>query len=345
MKKVIAFLSIVLCLCMLSACAGTPVIYQETCDCPPQGSTPELPVPEGALKTGLAIVSDISGSNAGEGKYDITMVAVLVDDDGVIQDCVIDGISTSVTFDTSGKITSDLTATPKTKNELGADYGMVAWGKAIAEWNEQAASFAKYVKGKTVDEVKGIATDSSTKPTEPDLTSSVTIAIGGFQAIIEKAVANAKHLGAMGGDTLKLASTASISGSTDASADKNGTTQLEVTTTALTMKDSVITSCFIDSVQAKVNFDASGAVKSDLGAEIKTKNELGADYGMVAWGNAIAEWNEQAASFAKYVRGKTVAEVKGIAVDSSTKPTESDLASSVTIAIGGFQALIEKAAK
>jgi hypothetical protein len=64
---------------------------------------------------------------------------------------------------------------------------------------------------------------------------------------------------------------------------------------------------------------------------------------MVAWGGAIAEWNAQAASFANYITGKTAAEVAGIAVDAGTKPTGADLSSSVTIAIGGFQALIAKA--
>jgi hypothetical protein len=66
---------------------------------------------------------------------------------------------------------------------------------------------------------------------------------------------------------------------------------------------------------------------------------------MVAWGGAIAEWDAQAASFAAYVTGKTAAEVSGIAVDEGTKPTDADLTASVTIAIGGFQALIAKAAQ
>ena len=106
----------------------------------------------------------------------------------------------------------------------------------------------------------------------------------------------------------------------------------------------VIQSCVIDSIPASVNFDATGAITTDLSAGVKTKNELGENYGMVAWGGAIAEWNEQAAAFASYVTGKTAAEVAGIAVTESTKPADgSDLASSVTIAIGGFQALIAKA--
>ena len=106
----------------------------------------------------------------------------------------------------------------------------------------------------------------------------------------------------------------------------------------------MITSCIIDSVQAKIEFDGNGQITTDLSAAFKSKNQLGADYGMVAWGGAIAEWNEQAASFARYVTGKTAAEVADIAITESTKPADgTDLSTSVTIAIGGFQALIAKA--
>ena len=105
----------------------------------------------------------------------------------------------------------------------------------------------------------------------------------------------------------------------------------------------MITSCYIDSMQAKVNFDQKGAITTDLTAPVQTKNQLGENYGMVAWGGAIAEWDAQAASFAEYVTGKTAAEVAGIAVNEKTAPTEADLATSVTIAIGGFQALLVKA--
>ena len=98
------------------------------------------------------------------------------------------------------------------------------------------------------------------------------------------------------------------------------------------------------SLQAKVSFDAAGVITSDVSA-FATKNEMGENYGMKAWGGAKYEWNEQAASFAAYVTGKTAAEVAGIAVTESTAPADADLAATVTIAIGGFQALIAKAAK
>ena len=177
-----------------------------------------------------------------------------------------------------------------------------------------------------------------------DLSTSATIYLAGYVYAIEAAVNNAQHLGAQAGDTLVLATMNSVSSSTSATAEKAGTVQLDADITALTKNGDTITSCYIDSLQAKVSFDATGAITTDLTAAVQTKNQLGENYGMVAWGGAIAEWNTQAASFAAYVTGKTAAEVAGIAITETTKPADgTDLATSVTIAIGGFQALIAKA--
>ncbi len=342
MKKLTLVLVFALCLGLLAGCMGTPVIYHNSCTCPTGGVTTNPPATsggEGALKTGLAILSDISGSVSGEAKYDVTLAAVLVDDKGVIQACVIDSVSTSVKFEGSN-ITSDLSVAPQTKNELGDKYGMSAIGKV--EWYKQVEAFCNYVIGKTVADVKGIAVSEGGKPADADLSASVTIAIGTFQAIIEKAVQNAQHMGAKAGDSLKLAATCGIDGSKNAG-ENDGLAQLEVTVTALTMQGDIITSCCIDSVQAKVNFDGSGKITSDLTAPVQTKNELGDKYGMSAIGKV--EWNKQVESFCQYVTGKTVAQIKGIAVNEGTRPTDADLSASVTIAIGTFQALIEKAAK
>ncbi len=354
MKKISLILALILCLSLLTGCMGTPVVYYTDCTCPaadpapaPTNPAPVNPAPaEGALKTGLYLSAGIGDSTTGEAKYDVTMVAVLVDDNGVIQDCIIDGISTSVKFDETGALTTDITVAPPTKNELGENYGMVAWGGAIAEWDAQAAALAAYAVGKTAEELRSGAIDETGyAPDGSDLASSATIYLGGYVAAIEAAAANAQHLGAQAGDTLKLGAIAGIGSSAAASAEGDGLAQLDVDVTALTMQGDTITSCTIDSVQAKVNFDTTGAITTDPTAPVKTKNELGADYGMVAWAGAIAEWNEQAASFAAYVSGKTVNEVMGIAIDEATKPTDADLASSVTISIGGFQALIQKTAQ
>ena len=372
MKKTLALiLTIAMVAALLTGCAGTTVVIGE-CTCPcvteeptvapettpaepsvaPEEPTEEAPAATGALKTGLAVSTNIADTVSataeanGAAKYDVTLAAVTVDDNGVIQSCVIDSIPATVEFDTTGAIVTDLTAPVSTKNELGENYGMVAWGGAIAEWDAQVKAVADYAVGKTVEELKNGDIDMTTGKAKDgtDLQSSATIYLAGYVYAIEAAVNNAQHLGAQAGDELVLATMPSVGSSTAADAENAGNAQLDADIAVLTRKDGVITSCYIDSVQAKIAFDTTGTVTTDLSAPVKTKNELGADYGMVAWAGAIAEWNEQAASFAQYITGKTAADVAGIAITDTTKPADgSDLASSVTIAIGGFQALIAKA--
>ena len=353
-KALFALIALLLATAMLTGCMGTPVVVND-CTCPSEGQTnptePTAAVSEGAVKTGLAVITTAADSTsataeaAGAVKLDSTLVAVTVDDEGIITSCIIDSIPATVNVDATGAITSDLAAAVPTKNELGENYGMVAWGGAIAEWDAQVAALCSYAVGKTVEQLKNGAIDETGKaPEGSELASSATIYLGGFVSGIEAAVNNATHLGAEAGDELKLVTLNKLSSSTNATAEAAGCVQLDGDIAAVTVKDGIITSCIIDSVQAKVNFDTTGTITSDLAAQIPSKNQLGENYGMVAWGGAIAEWNVQAASFASYVTGKTADQVAGIAINEATKPADgSDLASSVTISIGGFQALIAKA--
>ena len=342
-KNLMLILACLLVASMLAGCMGTVVVVEK----PAAETQPVLA--EGDLMTGLAAVTGVSksvsaeGETAGAAEYDVTLAAVLVDGDGVIHACRLDSVGATVNFDATGAITTDLTAPVQTKNELGENYGMVAWGGAIAEWDAQAAALCGYAVGKTVDELKSGAVDETGyAPDGSDLASSATIYLGGYVSAIEAAVNNAQQLGAQSGDELKLVANNTLSSSTNAIAEAEGLSQLDVSVAAVSVKDGVITSCVIDEVQAKVNFDASGVITTDVTAPVQTKNELGENYGMVAWGGAVAEWNEQVASFASYVTGKTADEVAGIAVENG-KATDADLVSSVTICIGGFQGLIAKA--
>ena len=355
MKKYLAILSLILAVCMLAGCAGSPVIYYSDCTCPvgsheqvpatqPQQTQPPVEV-EGAVKTGLALVTSVAESVDGEAKYDVTVAAVNVDENGVILACYIDSIGTSVKFGADGIITSDVAAEILTKNELGDNYNMKLYGGATYEWYEQAAALAQFAVGKTVEELKAGAVNESGKAADADLATTATIYLGGYVAAIEKAVANAQVLGAQAGDALKVAVLASLADSKSADAENAGNAQLNVDAAVLNMNGETITACVLDSVQAKVAFDAAGVITSDVTAAVQTKTELGEGYGMKAWGGAKYEWNEQAANFATYVTGKTVAEVQGIAIDEATKPADADLKTSVTISIGGFQALIAKAAQ
>lgn len=347
MKKITMILCLAMCAVLLGGCVGTTVVYSDSvcasCGASLESTEAALPVPEGAVKTGLAIAAAVSGESAtaektGKVSYDVTFVAVNVDEDGRIVACVIDSLGADVPFDAAGNVTGDIAATLRTKNELGEDYGMKAYAGAKYEWNEQAAALASYAVGKTVEELRNGAVSETGYAKDADLASTATIHIAGFVDTIEKAVQNARYLGAQGGDVLKLASVNSLA---DSAA---GSIALNCDVTALTMNGDTITSCDIDALQATVAVEG-GTISTDLTAAFPTKNELGEAYGMKAYAGARYEWNEQAANFAAYVTGKTAQDVAGIAVTEDRKPADADLAASVTIAIGGFQGLIAKAAQ
>lgn len=316
----------------------------------PEATTPTTPsATEGGLKTGFAVVSTVgdskdAGDKDGLAKADSTMIAVLVDSTGKIVNCVIDGVQTSINFSKEGKLVTDIKTEFKTKKELGADYGMAKASTIGKEWNEQVDAFAKHVTGKTLEEVKGIAINEKTAPTDAELAASVTISVGGYIAAIEKAVNSAKDLGAKEGDKLGIAAVTNIKDSKDVG-EKDGLGQAYSTYTAASFgADGKVTSCIIDGSQSNVNFDKTGKITTDLKAELKTKNELGADYGMAKASAIGKEWNEQAEAYAKYVVGKSVDEIKGIAVSEKGAPSDAELAASVTVGIANFTAIMEKAA-
>lgn len=135
-----------------------------------------------------------------------------------------------------------------------------------------------------------------------------------------------------------------ISGSKSAAAEEAGMAQANLELVAVTLTDEgVIDECVIDAIQSKINFDATGAITTDLTAPVLSKNALGDDYGMKKASAIGKEWYEQAAAFSAYVVGKTPEEVSGIAVNEKGGAADADLAASVTISIGQFQALVAKA--
>lgn len=356
-KRIAMFMTLVLMLSALAGCAGTTVVVGN-CTCPTENvsNVTEAPITveateataaeQSALKTGLAIVAGAEAKEKDGNQvvtFDVTTVAVTVDANGIIQSCIIDSLNPSVTVDAAGAIVSDTAAAIQTKNEKGEAYGMKAYAGSKYEWNEQAAAVAAYAVGKTADELANGAVDETGHAADADLATTATIYIGGYVNAIVEAANNAQELGAATGDSLKFAAIPSLAKSSAATAEKAGNIQLDCDVVAMTMNGDTITSCYIDSLQAKVAVDNAGVVT--IGEAFPTKNQLGENYGMKAWGGAVAEWNEQAASLAAYVTGKTPAEVAGIAVNEKTAPADADLAASVTISIGGYQALIAKAAK
>lgn len=301
------------------------------------------------VKTGLAVISSIEKSidataeKSGAAQVDSTVVAVMVDNSGKIIKCKIDAAQTIINFDAKGKITTPLDTVFVSKQEMGEKYGMKKASKLGKEWNEQATALAEYFVGKTVDQIKGISVTEEGSPADKELSSSVTIKIGGYISALEKAVKNAKDIGAKANDKLGLGVVTTIAKSADAG-EKDGVAQAYTFYTATTFaSDGKITSSIIDASQTNVSFSAAGKVTTDLKTALETKNELGEEYGMKKASGIGKEWNEQADAFAKYVVGKTINDVKGIALNEKKAPTVAELKNSVTVSVGDFIVILEKA--
>ena len=349
MKKLFAILLCLTMTLMMAGCTGKPATMEDAGG--QSGGQEEIPVVpgEGAVKTGLSVSAGLSSSkNAsaeadGVAQTDVTIVAVTVNDEGVITACAIDAVQAKMPFNAAGQLTGDMTSPIRSKNELGTEYGMGKVSGIGKEWNEQAAALAAYAVGKTTEEIENIAVNEETRPADADLASSVTISIGGLIPAIVAAVESAEYLGAQNGDALKIVTTGSFS-APDTAEGEAAAVQADINIAAATMSGDTITSCRIDAVQAKAAIDAAGQLLTDVSAPVLSKDQKGADYGMGKVSSIGKEWNEQAAAFAAYVTGKTVAEIQGIAVNEETRPADADLSASVTISIGGFQALLGKLA-
>lgn len=324
MRKILA-----LTLCLVLALSLIPAVAEEAAP----------------VKTGLSIATSMSAAKNGGVQVTINMTAVTVDDNGIIDAVVIDSLQATVGVDAAGQLTTDPATVFQSKNELGEAYGMKGVSSISKEWDEQAAAFAAYCTGKTLEEVKGMPVTEKGAPADVELAAGCTMGAYNFLPGIEAAVTNAQHLGAKKGDALKLAQVTTASGSKSATAEAAGKTQVYATVAAITLTGDVISSCAIDAVQATAAFDATGAVTSDLTAPVQTKNQLGDNYGMRKASKIGKEWFEQAAGFAAFITTKTVAEATGVAVNESGYPTDADLTATTTMGIGDFITLLNKIAQ
>lgn len=123
--------------------------------------------------------------------------------------------------------------------------------------------------------------------------------------------------------------------------EANGEGEAVITAAAVLLdKDGKIVKCALDTADNKVAFTADG--KFVEAGEFKTKYELGADYNMKTYGNAVKEWFEQADAFESVVAGKTIAEVKAL-VATGDKGTDEVINAGCTIMIADFVKAVEKA--
>ena len=327
MKKFVTFLLLACMMLSLAACGSSGTEYK--------------------LGMGVSLSTDSSKEN--NAQVDATVAAVVTDKDGKIVACRLD-VAQSKMDVTGGAV--DAAKTFKTKMELGDDYGMVAYGNAIAEWYDQAKAFESYVVGKTAAEVEGLETvvnDSGHNvSTDEALLAGCTMDITAFKAAVVKACNDEKGTTFTGKDfTLGVAAITAADESTAATDSEDAQVKMYTEYAAAVVgKDGKILAALTDATQPKITADKNGQI---TGADFKgTKRELGADYGMVAYGSAIAEWDAQAKAFADYTVGKTAAEVAGIETtvnDSGHNvTTDETLLASCTMDVSGMIAVIALAA-
>ncbi|MGE4283940.1 MAG: hypothetical protein AB7G87_09495 [Clostridia bacterium] len=165
------------------------------------GSTASAPATE--TKTGLghavsiAKSVDATADKAGQAQVNTVMAAATFDADGKILAVTIDNAQVKVDFDAQGKLKTDKSVAPKTKVELGDDYGLIKGSKIGKEWYQQIAELEKWMIGKTVDEVKAMKVKKvdDAHPSVPDiadLNSKVTISVEDYIFAVEEAYKNAK---------------------------------------------------------------------------------------------------------------------------------------------------------
>ena len=271
----------------------------------------------GAKEYTLGIGAAVTGDAL---KVTTTVASVVLDADGKIVSCRIDAVDVKPTVEDDGSIS--VAASYATKAEQGDDYGMVKYGASDKEWHTQAKFFENAVVGKTADEVAGIKTGDA------ELTAGCTIDVADFV----KAVVNAcksEHKA-----SFKTAADVTLGVSVIGGAEaKEGSVKYTADLSAAAVADGKVVAAVIDSLEASVAVENGEAGEFSYKA---TKLEQGDNYGMVAYGGAVAEWYAQVGAFAATAVGKTPAEVENLATEG---------VAGCTMYVGGYHKALVKAAK
>lgn len=298
----------------------------------------------GVVKVGLGKFVSLESTKPysekdGLAQADNTIVAASFDKDGKIVDVKIDVAQNKVPVKQDGSV--EAVSEFKTKMELGPDYAMKPASKIGKEWNEQAEALQKYFVGKTVDEIKGLKLEEN-KLTDADITSSVTIKVSDYILALEDAWKNAVEVS--GVEKISLGIKSSSEKNKNAADGKGANVQIDtVYALVATDKDAKITKVVLDTIQNKFEFNEDGTLATDLTVNTKSKKELGDEYNMKPASKIGKEWFEQAASLEEYLVGKTVDDVKGLAIDEENHLTDEDIKSSVTIKVNSYQEVVVNA--
>lgn len=132
--------------------------------------------------------------------------------------------------------------------------------------------------------------------------------------------------------------------------EEDGAAELIVTAAAvLVNKDGKIVACALDTFDATAIVGVNGTVTAPT--SLKTKGELGTDYGMstnpyapdLNGDEKVLEWNEQAAAFVKLCIGKNSAGVMALVANDGYYGTEEVQNAGCTIGVNAFANAVKKA--
>jgi predicted small secreted protein len=122
-------------------------------------------------------------------------------------------------------------------------------------------------------------------------------------------------------------------------ADGNAQTDAVIAAVAIDSEGKIV-AVDIDSVQSKIAFTKDGKVATDPATMVKSKTELGDEYGMKKSSSLNKEWYEQIEALEKYLVGKKLADIEGMKL---TDGKADDLKTSVTITVTDYLEAVKKA--
>lgn len=294
---------------LLTACGKTNAGSGSSGSMSGSSGTSSAQTQTAAWKTGLGVVTEATDQDRA-GKIELAAAAVLLDGEGKLESVLLDELEVSVSADSTGHVT--LPTDWRTKRQKGDDYPLAEVSSLKKGWAEQADAFASYLIGMTPEQVSMLKVDEDGKPTDADLLSGCTIAVDRYRDAVTRACANARALGAAKGDRAALGIEA-VNGTSDITAtdDKDVNAQVDVSIVALTTDaDRRVTSAIADMAEPALTVASDGGVTApDL---VKTKLELGEDYGMRGASALGKEWYEHSEGFCDALKGKTRTEIAGL---------------------------------
>lgn len=357
MKKVISVLLLACMLLTLTACgAETPAAEPtaepaEATDAPAEATEAPAEAAETEYKLGMGVSVSLDSSDTNHAQVDATVATVVTDSEGKIVLCRIDCAQNKMDV-TGGQV--DAAATFTTKRDLKYDYNMVKYSNATLEWFEQVENLEKWVVGKTAEDIKNIETkineEGYSVAVDEELYASCSISLEAFQDAIVKACNDEKGSTFTTADafTLGVSAISNAAESVSAADSDDGNAMVKMYTefgAAAVGSDGKILAALTDAIQPKITVSADGEIlNKDFTA---TKRELGDDYNMVKYGNAIAEWDAQAKAFADYTVGMTADEVSAMETtehNGHDVTVDETLFASCTMDITGMRATIATAA-